>query len=40
LLTDQTTLGAEDQLMAFDEFNTLIGVDQKYAVAERYGVKA
>lgn len=36
---DDTTLGAEDQLMAFDEFNDLIGVDAKYALAERYGVK-
>jgi methylisocitrate lyase len=35
-----TTLGAEDQLMAFDEFNHLIGVEQKYALAERYGVKS
>jgi methylisocitrate lyase len=34
---DQTTLGNE-QLMAFDEFNDLIGVEQKYALAERYGV--
>jgi methylisocitrate lyase len=36
---DETTLGAEQQLMAFDEFNALIGVEQKYALAERYGVK-
>ncbi|MCI0332643.1 MAG: oxaloacetate decarboxylase [Planctomycetes bacterium] len=36
---DGTTLGAEDQLMAFDEFNDLIGVEAKYALAERYGVK-
>ena len=40
LLTDQTTLGTEGQLMAFDEFNALMGVNQKYAIAERYGVKA
>jgi hypothetical protein len=33
------TLGAEAELMAFDEFNDLIGVEQKYALAERYGVK-
>ena len=26
-------------LMAFDEFNELIGVENKYALAERYGVK-
>ena len=36
---DETTLGAEDRLMAFDEFNDLIGVEAKYAIAERYGVK-
>ena len=36
---DETTLGAESQLMAFDEFNDLIGVEEKYALAERYGVK-
>jgi methylisocitrate lyase len=36
---DQTTLGAADQLMAFDQFNELIGVDEKYALAERYGVR-
>jgi methylisocitrate lyase len=36
---DDTTLGAESQLMAFDEFNELIGVEAKYAMAERYGVK-
>jgi methylisocitrate lyase len=36
---DNTTLGAEGQLMAFDEFNNLIGVEEKYKVAERYGVK-
>ena len=36
---DDTTLGAEQELMAFDEFNDLIGVENKYALAERYGVK-
>jgi 2-methylisocitrate lyase-like PEP mutase family enzyme len=36
---DDTTLGAEGQLMAFDEFNELIGVESKYATAEKYGVK-
>ena len=36
---DQTTLGAEGSLMAFDEFNQLIGVEAKYALAERYGVR-
>jgi 2-methylisocitrate lyase-like PEP mutase family enzyme len=36
---DNTTLGAESQLMAFDEFNDLIAVEAKYKLAERYGVK-
>jgi methylisocitrate lyase len=36
---DDTTLGAEERLMAFDEFNDLIGVEAKYKIAERYGVK-
>jgi methylisocitrate lyase len=36
---DETTLGAESELMAFDEFNELIGVEEKYKLAERYGVK-
>jgi methylisocitrate lyase len=36
---DDTTLGAEQQLMAFDDFNDLIGVEAKYSLAERYGVK-
>src|SRR4051795_7794675 len=34
-----TTLGAETPLMAFDEFNDLIGVESKYKLAEKYGVK-
>jgi methylisocitrate lyase len=36
---DDTTLGAQDSLMAFDDFNDLIGVEAKYKLAERYGVK-
>ena len=36
LRTDGTTLGFEDELMAFSEFNRLIGVDEKYALAERF----
>jgi 2-methylisocitrate lyase-like PEP mutase family enzyme len=39
LRRDQTTLGAEADLMAFDEFNDLIGVEKNYALAGRYGVK-
>jgi 2-methylisocitrate lyase-like PEP mutase family enzyme len=38
LRSDRTTLGAEGGLMSFDEFNDLIGVEQKYAWAERFGV--
>jgi len=33
-----TTLGDEQRLMTFSEFNRLIGVDEKYALAERFGV--
>lgn len=36
---DGTTLGEEHRLMTFAEFNALIGVDEKYALAERFGVK-
>ena len=32
-----TTLGKEQQLMQFAEFNDLIGVEEKYQLAERYG---
>jgi methylisocitrate lyase len=38
LRRDGTTTGAEDQLMSFEEFNTLIGVEEKYRLAERFGV--
>jgi 2-methylisocitrate lyase-like PEP mutase family enzyme len=37
LKADGTTLGREDDLMSFPEFNKLIGVDEKYALSERYG---
>lgn len=40
LLTSDSTLGEESQLMAFGRFNELIGVDEKYAVAERFGVES
>ena len=36
---DQTTDGSFEQLMTFDRFNDLIGVEQKYQLAERFGVK-
>jgi len=39
LKRDQTTAGMENRLMAFKEFNDLIGVEEKYRVAERFGVK-
>lgn len=39
LRTDGTTLGEEHRLMTFAEFNALIGVEEKYALAERFGVK-
>jgi methylisocitrate lyase len=39
LMKDQTTAGAEEQLMAFKSFNDLIGVDEKYRLAERFGVR-
>jgi len=35
---NETTLGIDDQLMTFGEFNSLIGVDEKYKMAERFGV--
>lgn len=37
-LRDQgTTLGHEQSLMAFEQFNDLIGVERKYALAARFG---
>ena len=36
LRTEGTTAGAEDRLIAFESFNDLIGVDEKYSLAERY----
>jgi 2-methylisocitrate lyase-like PEP mutase family enzyme len=38
LQLEGTTLGYEQRLMTFSEFNQLIGVDEKYALAERFGV--
>jgi methylisocitrate lyase len=40
LLKDQTTTGTLDQLMTFKSFNDLIGVEQKYQLAEKFGVKS
>ena len=36
---DHTTAGAHDRLMTFPDFNALIGVEAKYQLAERFGVK-
>ena len=38
LRNDGTTLGEEGCLMTFAEFNALIGVEEKYAQAQRFGV--
>jgi 2-methylisocitrate lyase-like PEP mutase family enzyme len=37
LRQDGSTAGIEDQLMSFEEFNALIGVEEKYRLAERFG---
>jgi methylisocitrate lyase len=39
LFDAQTTAGAENELMAFTSFNDLIGVEEKYRLAERFGVR-
>lgn len=39
LYNDQTTSGIGDQLMWFDQFNELIGVEAKYKIAEKFGVR-
>jgi methylisocitrate lyase len=39
LLRDQNTAGMESRMMSFESFNDLIGVEQKYKIAERFGVK-
>jgi len=36
LKAEGTTLGSEERLMTFAQFNELIGVDEKYALAERF----
>ncbi len=35
---DSTTLGMEEHLLNFEEFNELIGVEEKYKQSEKYGV--
>ena len=37
LKDDGTTRGQTERLMTFSEFNELIGVDEKYALTERFG---
>lgn len=37
LRRDGTTLGAEAALMPFEQLNDIVGVDAKYALAERFG---
>lgn len=39
LQVNGTTTGHEDQLLSFERFNDLIGVDQKYAEADKYDKK-
>ncbi len=39
LLTNGTTIGEEHRQMTFSEFNELIGVEEKYALAQRFGEK-
>jgi len=39
LFRDGTTIGTGTELMSFDEFNALIGVEERYALAERFGVQ-
>jgi 2-methylisocitrate lyase-like PEP mutase family enzyme len=39
LYAEGTTLASQDRLMQFNDFNDLIGVEEKYALAERYGEK-
>jgi 2-methylisocitrate lyase-like PEP mutase family enzyme len=38
LRSESTTLGAEEQMMSFKQLNDLIGVEEKIALAERFGV--
>jgi 2-methylisocitrate lyase-like PEP mutase family enzyme len=38
LVAEGTTLGHEEALMSFGDFNELIGVDDRFSLAERFGV--
>jgi hypothetical protein len=37
LRADGSTRGVRDRLVSFPEFNDLIGLDEKYALDERFG---
>jgi 2-methylisocitrate lyase-like PEP mutase family enzyme len=37
LIDDGTTIGKENELMQFAEFNDLIGVEEKYRLSEKFG---
>jgi len=39
LKTDETTLGTDIPQMTFPEFNDLIGVEEKYKMAARFGAE-
>lgn len=39
LKEDGTTIEQIDRLMSFDDFNELIGVNEKFTLAERFGVE-
>jgi len=39
LRANGTTAGREDQFIAFDRFNELVGVDEKYALDQKYSKK-
>ena len=40
LLEDGTSRDQEDRLLTFEDFNSLIGVDDKFALAERFGERS
>jgi methylisocitrate lyase len=39
LYRDQTTAGLNERMMTFDDFNELIGVETRYRLAEKFGVR-
>ncbi|MBN1853524.1 MAG: oxaloacetate decarboxylase [Pirellulales bacterium] len=40
LRSDGTTSGEQDRLISFPEFNELIGVERKFALARRFGIES